>query len=387
VNLFDSLHRDYPGPRKHSQPSFEFLNLSSRPAAEEIRRVLDGWAHRFPSEGKADLIGRFRSADDAQHYGALLEMYCCELLSAHGFHVESHPTTSSGKSTHPDFLVSKDGTPSCYFECTLAPDPLSDPAEQARKNTVMDALNRVDPGPFIVTMEFGAVGATSPRVSRLRHEVEDWLRSLVKGDQSGLTTPPDSHSSRTWSLDGWTMTFTAYKSTWAAKTPGRRGIAGHMEGMRYVDSSGRLRRALSQKANRYGTDLGLPYLIAVNSLDDILEDYDVMAALFGEMRYATDVRSGESREQRAPTGLWRGSSGFQYGRMSGVLIINNLVPWTIWSATSKLWHHPKASYPLHPTDWRMPQMLFDREHDTMVERSGEPGAAILRLERPQDPRV
>gem|GEM_PF-3318089 len=32
--------------------------------------------------------GTVQSSDDAQHYGALLEMYCCELLLAHDFRVE-----------------------------------------------------------------------------------------------------------------------------------------------------------------------------------------------------------------------------------------------------------------------------------------------------------
>jgi len=155
-----------------------------------------------------------------------------------------------------------------------------------------------------------------------------------------------------------------------------------MEGMRYVDSSGRLRRSLSQKAKRYGKNLGLPYVVAVNSLDDILEDYDVMEALFGEMRYATSIHTGDTREERAPNGLWRGSNGLQYGRMSGILVIGNLVPWTVWRAPAKLWHHPDAAYPLDPGVWKTTQMLYDKEEGKMVERQGEPAPALLGLERP-----
>jgi len=309
-------------------------------------------------------------------------MYCCELLRAHGFRVKTHPTTGTQKSRHPDFLVLRDDTPVCYFECTLAADPMIDPAEQARKNTIMDALNRIDPGPYILMLEFVAVGSASPSVARLRHEVEAWVRSLEERAREDSSTPPSVSASRSWRLDGWELAFTAYRSSNLAKaTEERRGIAGHMEGIRYVDSSGRLRRALSQKAKRYGSDLGLPYIVAVNSMDTILEDYDVMEALFGEMRIVMNIKTGQHHEERAPNGIWRRRGDFQYRRMSGVLVVGNLVPWTLWTAPLKLWHHPDPRHPLDPSDWRIPQMLYDESQHMMIERSGETGAAVLGLER------
>ncbi len=382
MHLFDEFQRDYPGPRKHAQPSYEFLNISARPDAVELRSLLEQWVARFPTDGRADLVARFQSSDDAQHYGALLEMYCSELLLAHGFRVELHPTTRSAKPTHPDFLVRKDEEPLCFFECTLAADPMSEPAKEARKNAVKDALDRLDPGPYIVTLEFGAIGNTSPSGSKLRREVEAWLHSLEDAETPESEPGSERRASHTWTPDGWEITFHAHRNAWAETPPRRRGIAGHMEGMRYVDSSGRLRRSLSQKAKRYGKDLGLPYVVAVNSLEDILEDYDVMEALFGEMRYTTNIHTGDTREERAPNGLWRGSNGLQYGRMSGILVIENLVPWTVWSAPAKLWHHPDETYPLDPGVWKTTQILYDKKQSKMVERQGEPAAALIGLERP-----
>lgn len=379
MQLFDDIQHDYNGPRQHLESSYEYLNRSVRDPAARIRQILEEWAKRFPSDDKKDFVRRFQSSNDAHHYGALLELYCCELIRGHGLSVKPHPTTETEKSTHPDFLVSRGNEPICYVECTLAADPMVAPAEQARRNVVLDGLNKLDPRHFFITVEFATVGKSSPSVGKLRHQIEMWLRSLDDAPQDDSAFEVDSPATRTWNVDGWTLTFHAHRSNRNDSGTKRRGISGQMEGMRRIDSSGRLRKTLLEKVKRYGRDLKLPYVIAVNSLDDILEDCDVMEALFGEMRYAINIKTGRSYKERTNNGLWTRKKGYRYRRVSAVLVIGNLTPWTLWTAPAVLWHHPAPSYSLQPSVWRLPQMLPDSRQNKMVRRDGSPAAVILGL--------
>jgi len=383
MRLFDDTQRVYHGPRKHSEPSFDYLNRSARDEASGIRELLECWARRLPDAGKKDVVERLRSRDDAQHCGALLELYCGELLRAHGLSLEPHPTTETEKRKHPDFLVRMGTEPICYVECTLAGDPMLDTARQARLNEVLDGLDQLDPKRFSIIVEVQAVGGSSPSTRKLRSEIESWLCELEGTRLSGAGTDVEPCSVHTWRMNGWALTFRAFARSQKQSGVRRRGMAGHTYGMRYGDSSGRLRKALEQKAKHYG-DLTLPYIVAVNFLDDVIEDYDVMEALFGDARYRISTTTEEATEERAPNGLWTSTRGYRYRRVSGVLLINNLTPWTLRKATAVLWHHPAPRHALEPSIWRIPQMLPDKSQDTMVQRDGARPSLLLGLERTRD---
>jgi hypothetical protein len=68
---------------------------------------------------QADVRGRRRSRDNAQHESALFELYWHELLRSSGYEVEIHPTLA-GLTTNPDFLVR-----SCWSACTRRKQRLS----------------------------------------------------------------------------------------------------------------------------------------------------------------------------------------------------------------------------------------------------------------------
>jgi hypothetical protein len=150
--------------------------------------------------------------------------------------------------------------------------------------------------------------------------------------------------------DGWIITFYPIP-----KRPGLRGkgcvrpIGGlsYMDG--FVDSSTPIRKAITAKAGRYG-DLELPYVIAVNALDEASVDViDIMNALFGEEKCI--VSSGEDGGisgagiTRVPNGAWTSESGPRNTRVSAVLLAVLLYPWTVGSAVVRLIHNPWARRP------------------------------------------
>jgi hypothetical protein len=77
------------------------------------------WFEHLSADAQADVRGRIRSRDEAQHQSAFFELYWHELLRCSDFEVETHPQVPNVAS-NPDFLAHRDGEPQFYLEATLA---------------------------------------------------------------------------------------------------------------------------------------------------------------------------------------------------------------------------------------------------------------------------
>src|SRR5262249_6117994 len=97
------------------------------------------------------------------------------------------------------------------------------------------------------------------------------------------------------------------------------------------DTKDDVRQAVLRKAKCYG-DLKLPYIIAINVMNELFEFDDILHGLFGQP--VTEVRLGsqgayQHRTVNAGDGAWRGRTEPRNTIVSGVLITNNLLPTTI----------------------------------------------------------
>ena len=376
MKLFNDIQREDRSPRRHSESSFSFLNTSARPEAESIRKTLEQWFARYATPGKSDLRARFRNRDAQQHLGALFELYCHEFLLKQGFHMTLHVKTESEKETHPDFLAQKYGDTAFYIECVLAADPFFDPGEKARLDVVLDTLNKANSKGLSVGVEVKSIGGSSPDARSLRHLIEKWCVELcsLSSSQESCKYPELS-----WKQAGWHLVFSVIPHS--ARTELRRrarAINYYGFGCRFSDSSGILRSSLERKAKQPGV-LAHPYVIAVNSLDTGLDDYDIMEALFGECAYQINEHTDESHMTRDPNGLWTSSQGPRYTRVSAVLVVRCLTPWTLSSTSAVLWQNPYARYLLDQGLLECPQMVLDETKGEMSFVQGIAAEKILRI--------
>ena len=69
--------------------------------------------------------------------------------------------------------------------------------------------------------------------------------------------------------------------------------------------------------------------------------------------------------------------------MSAVLLVDELMPWSVARKTPVLWHNPWAEKPLDPNIWLGPQMISNRDAPElyMQERAGKKGYEIFHLQR------
>jgi hypothetical protein len=378
--LFDEPQtRTDEGPATYSESHFGYLNRSARAEAVNVRAITSEWFARLPEAARPALRARFRSSNKYDHYAAFTEIYCHELCRALGLTVEM-PSPDPGRASRrsPDFLLDR----SVFLEATIATDESREEmAANARLSRVYDALNRVDSPNFFLRIEVHGAPSHPVPGAELRRKVEQFMSSLDPDEcltliqEGGLSAVPMLR----FTHGGWRIDISPYpKSRDARGRPGIRpvGMTGPAEAYR-VDNRAALRTAVIRKARHYGR-LDSPFVVAVNTLNQHLEFIDIMEALFGQERYlitVQDGRSGEPQMERVPNGAWFGPRGAVNTRVSAVLIVSSLTPWTLARSSPVLVHNPYARHPLS-------EILDSLTHyrangNQMVSVEGRPVTAVL----------
>lgn len=292
--IFDEIERTDKRSRYFSESSFDYYNISARPGFVAIRELIEQWYTEFPDAGKADIRGRFRSGKETDFRSAFFEMYLYQLCRSLGFSVDIYPDMEPhAKKSHPDFILLREGQPVLYLEGTLAQKPQSVTAAERRQSELEDAINRLHSPDFWLSLDTSGTATESIPVSKARKKLQEWLKGLrveeivedakTKGD-AALPTFIDSYG-------GLTVTVTANPNP-----PERRGNS-DMRPLGIVmpdellewDTKDDIRQAVLRKAKCYG-DLKLPYIIAINVMNELFEFDDILQGLFGQP--VTEVRRG-----------------------------------------------------------------------------------------------
>jgi hypothetical protein len=131
-----------------------------------------------------------------------------------------------------------------------------------------------------------------------------------------------------------------------------RGVSGRIIGSRslearWVNSTQAIRKSIWNKKSRYG-ELGKPYLLAIDVFSLSCDKEDVFDAVFGSEKYIFDwnVTTGK---QSSPPKMVRGNDGSwsksNSTKISGLLIIDDLTPWTLSQKNLSFYINPWAILP------------------------------------------
>jgi hypothetical protein len=391
MSLFDDRERNYTGYRAPQESNFAFLNRSALPKFERTRTLLENWFHDYPSAHQAALDTGFRSNEDTQHWGAFFELYSYTLLRRLGFTASVQVVVDVAVNRPIDFLVQKDDTPLFYLESTVATGAKAVLANQRKIWELIGALNVLNEPYFQVSIGIEQESIHNLPLSQIRSGVHQWLQTLdpdqVSEQRETLTY--DQHPHCSWERDGWKIDFFAIP-----RPPEDRGTPGetvlyHMWNAQPVEAQNSLRNALESKANRYGV-LQLPYVIAV----DVLA-IDSLGSAAGEVLFGKEVilfntQSEEITLTRSPflpnrprseNGLWTARRRPRNRQISAVLLVDELMAWSVADKTPILWHNPWAEKPLSLDLWHGPQMIPDMSASPprMQFRDGKKGFEFLNL--------
>lgn len=366
--LFDQVARTDASPSTHQESSYDFMNRIAGDYWQHPRSLMQEWLDRVEhATDYTDLRQRFRSRDDEQFRSAYLELYIHESLVRAGYQVTIHPSVD-GTTRHPDFLAERQGE-RFYIEAIAPGSTPSARATSQRRAVLFDTVDRLDDPNFMLWLDELVEGASPPSAARLRADLSRWLGEL----DPDSPWDADSAPSRRWERDGWSVTFKAIPKK--AEARGRRadnraiGVYGHT-GVGWIDDAPAIRKALTSKHHEYG-DLDAPFVIAVGTYIHDRDRWHTTNAMFGALAVQlTEGPGGEmaTHEVRQPDGYFGAPPSWRHRNVSGVLLINQLMPYYLQRAEVTLWRHPNPVHEL-PEQPGLPGHAVALAADKLVENA------------------
>jgi len=382
--IFDSGKGTEKRPRYFNESSFDYYNLSARPGFVALRDLIERWYTDFPNDGKKDIRSRLRSNRETDFLSAFFELYLCQICRGSGFDVTIYPGMKQHeRRRHPDFLVLRDGEPAFYLEGTLAQEPQQVTAAKRRLGQLEDAINRLHSPDFWLWLEVRGTATANIPVAKFAKRLQNWINSLdadrVTGDvkargEAGFPTFPAEYGHLTFTITA------RPKAPDYRGTPNLRPLGAVLPDVLFeCDAHDDIRLAVIRKAKRYG-DLNLPYIVAINVINEFLDFDDILDGLFG--RRTVEVRRGmegaiHRRLVRAANGAWTAGTRPSNSIVSAALIANNLIPTTVGVETPLLMHNPWARSPFPTSFWRLPQRSVDNENGTILSHAGTQAREII----------
>lgn len=295
---------------------------------DEVRQVADEFLNRVPRPAHRDIVGRWRSGNDAAATSAWWEVYLHEWLVRSGFTVQLHEVQANGRA--PDFRADRDDL-TIYVEATGAGISGEQRAKGNRRNDLLKQLNQVKTDKYVLWVRRLDDGTTPIRFSGWRQKAEEWLAD-------GLESPPDP---LVLTEGDWMAELVAFPRKGPVDSrlgPRSIGIYPMEGGVR--DDVQFARRLLQSKRRAYGT-LDAPLVIAVWVHGMFHRPDEWRAALFGSIvsSYGPDgLLEGVHQEY---DGLWGGGpQGWRDTHVGGVLIGLDPSFHTIGRSVPQWWAHP-----------------------------------------------
>jgi len=341
--VFDAIERTEALPADHLISKFDYLNESGRQAAQQVRDQMGQMFARYPAEHADEMRRRLRSRDDTLHQSAFFELPLHELLIRQGFTIEEvEPVLANGRA--PDFLVASPQGDRFYLEATLASgQPAATAGAERRMREALQAIDDVQSPGFFLSLHPRGTPDRPVAVARLRRDIQRFVDAL-----DHATVIADLAAGRPWPTFEREEHGALFRIEAVPK--GRlgggnlRAIGVRMMAPMQVQPQDAIKSAVLGKAGRYG-DPDLPFVIAVNSLEDYARADDAEDALFGSHAVGINA-AGEDRWIRNPDGVWHTATGPGYSRVSAVLSTERVYPWSLGQRRARLIYNPWARRPL-----------------------------------------
>jgi hypothetical protein len=327
--LFDDIQRSHLGTKRDREPPFEFLNRSARPAVAKVRNLLESWFANLSECDKNRLKRDFQNKDDRQFKGAFFELYVHELLKKTGHSVAVHPSLKN--TTHnPDFRATPIVGPPTIVEATVVTEQSNEARRlESHTKSVEDEINeRLHSSDYLLQLEINGSLSESPTMGKLCRSIGKHLESLnyeevLSRFDAGVHERLEFRLNR----DGSTASVTVIPKprTIRVISPNENIVAFPQIKWFCVTSRAAIRDALKRKARHYGT-IAESYVIAVNVVSEESDEEELVKAIYG-------------RE-----GLWP-SGRAVHTRVSAVLVLAHLNPYSVATSQPRLFHNPHASTP------------------------------------------
>ncbi len=310
MKLFNKVEGIVDESAGYTEPSFSYINRTSREEFVRMRDLLEAWFSHYPVSEQQEFRSRFRSSNDFQHEAAFFELFLHELLLRNNCKIKLHPTLQK-TSKVPDFLVEPESSHQFYLEATVATgETAHQTAARARENAVYDVLDRLVNSPdYFLSLSIDGSPETPPPAQKLANYINKEISLLDYEEIKKIYESNNLRSLPCWHFehDGWRIEIKPVPKFKLRGKASVRPIGTRFTGIRGVDHRTPIRDSIIEKGRKYG-ELDLPYVIAVNALESGIDKDDILEALFGKEQYLIDISDdvsvvSEPRLQRIPDGV------------------------------------------------------------------------------------
>lgn len=350
VKVFDTGEKTDIGRKDRSESMFGYLNRSATRGSEASRALIEDWFSRVPGAEQGDIRSRFRCGENVQFATAFQELFLHEFLLRQKCKLDFHPSIA-GTTKRPDFEVRQPQRGSFILEACTSTDISSGPESSPRGDRIRDFLQHMQLEGYRLGIDELTVGSKDLPHKALTKHINDAL-GTQSGDADGIVTIPPFVNA-----DGWRIRLTAFSSARYGSTRPQGSVMQEAWRRTWTGPSYPLRDALKKKGSRYGKQLAMPYVIAVNAADVMLTDREFEETLFGVRRGVTIAGMTPSLAR----GFWGTESAPNHRRVSAVLFTKNLWPATVLMGQvyAFLYLNPWADRPYEGLLTELPSMRFE----------------------------
>jgi hypothetical protein len=364
---------------RHDETWFAFLDRVDDVVFDRIRILLNEWFSELPTSKASRIRDDFTSGRDVQVEAAFLELFLHAAFRRTPLSVEVEPGRAQGR--QPDFRCWPPNDESAFFyaEARLVGDPAAFRGREKRLKRAFDEVNKAAAPGLTVWVEIVTEGKATPRGAELRRQILPWLERF---DPTALRASVENSAGRpslpeqVFTVGDWRFRIRAWPLRPEAGAINDDGRLIGVEPARtaWGGSTQMMAKALKSKKGRYELK-ERPFLIAVGNTHSFQGTEDALNVLYGSE--AVDIlgeRDGEliTRVARQPDGLFR---PHRNRRVSAVLHVPRLMPWSVGQIKPELWLNPFAQAPLSVSlPWGAELVLRD---DTVARR--RPRVSLLEL--------
>ncbi len=360
ARLFDDKPRNFTNPALRAETSYSFLNRTSRPEFERIRRMLERWVERLPDKQRRDVVGRMRhnglgsQQDETQFNAAMFELFLHEFLIGTGARVLAAPTIDG---LTPDFKVTECATNGSQLTYVVeAKDIDLELGSRIRGNwnelRSLDAIDAIESGDFRLYIRVEGRLESSIRGDYVRAPFEKLLREteydeLLSQVQGGLQF--EHFPSASFSSDGWKVTGHLTPVTPECRGDPMRFVAGTAWGADGIDDIGKTKKSLYDKAKRYKNVENLIIALRCDMSNDRLDE-----VLFGSQQFTLHYHKNPANTAPLPkpyssqklNGFWFNSGGPINQNVIGVVAFYIVHPGTLDQTRAVFYSNPYLDKPM-----------------------------------------
>jgi hypothetical protein len=359
----------------------------------EMKNCLEEYFNRFPESHKQNIQKRFADTRLSNHCGVFFELICHEWFLEHGYEVKCLDKDSNENKT-PDFLISREGIPQFYVECTAVTESESEIAHHRKMDLIEEWIEKEDlPTGFGLAIQYVPSNGQHPNKKAILDFLKEKLATLKSSTLYETTRSNKEFEEGVFNQFGERMF--CQKVRWSYRAEDgfvigfipRKLENEHEKTHCYTstpdalgESDGDLliiKKLKGKYSKRQNLEHDVPFLIACNLMRPLHigevdpHEFDIWTALLGQYSVTISNQSNKAvgEGHSLQESFWFKSSGETQHTSCSAVMFWSVKPWNFQDRRPIIWHHLFAKKPIDLSHVSVPQWVRKEEGMALINHA------------------